>query len=213
MVPAPLEVLSPLCRTEQVPAGQLLVSSGEEIGTIYLVQRGAVRLYVLQGAREITVAVHGAGTLLGGAALTDQEARWELYAEALGDLELCSIAAAELRGLCAEQPELLPPLLAILAGQLEESQERLGAQVFKEVSQRLAATLLDLAGEEGEQGLATIGGRISHQDLAHRVGSTRETITKLLGVFRDQGLLDLGYRRIAILDVPGLKAAAREPLR
>ena len=55
-------------------------------------------------------------------------------------------------------------------------------------------------------------GRISHQDLAYVVGSTRETITKLLGDFRTRGLLDLGYRRIVVTDLAGLEDAARQPL-
>ena len=55
-------------------------------------------------------------------------------------------------------------------------------------------------------------GRISHQDLAYVVGSTRETITKLLGDFRARGLLDLGYRRIVVTDLAGLENAARQPL-
>ena len=55
-------------------------------------------------------------------------------------------------------------------------------------------------------------GRISHQDLAYVVGSTRETITKLLGDFRARGLLDLGYRRIVVTDLAGLEDAARQPL-
>ena len=95
-------------------------------------------------------------------------------------------------------------------------QERLAGLVFMEVSQRLALALLALAEREGtwpEGGVLALRERVSHQDLAHVVGSTRETITKLLGDFRARGLLDLGYRRIILTDRAGLIHASREPLR
>jgi site-specific recombinase XerD len=87
------------------------------------------------------------------------------------------------------------------------------------LSQAEAAALADLAaravGEAPPKSTAralALRDRISHQDLAHAVGSTRETITKLLGDFRARGLLDLGYRRIVLTDRAGLEQAARQPL-
>lgn len=195
-------------QTLQFPRGALITQAGQSADTLYLLRSGVVRLYVLQGPREITLGVHERA-LLGGAALLGEGARHCVYAQALSEVQVSALPAAALRA--AGHPELLE----LLAAQLRQTQQRLGAQVFLEVSQRLALTLLELAGDPGGDpgGPLAIEGRVSHQDLAHRVGSTRETITKLLGMFRDRGLLDLGYRRIAVLDLPGLRAAAREPLR
>jgi CRP/FNR family cyclic AMP-dependent transcriptional regulator len=64
------------------------------------------------------------------------------------------------------------------------------------VAQRLARLLLDL-GAGGEVGL-------SHQDLARMVGATRETVTKLLGEWALQGVVDLGYRRVEVRDPKAL---------
>lgn len=204
------EALVPLGRLQTVATGQTLASSGEEIDSLCLLVSGSLRLYTLQGDREVTIAVLPTGSLLGAAAFTKEAARWEHYAEALGECQVCLLDPTRLKEALSEQPTLWPLLLGSLARDLQGAQERLSAQVFLEVSQRLAACLLELS--EGKEGGA-ISERLSHQDLAHRVGSTRETITKLLGVFRDHGLLDLGYRRIAVMDAAALRAAAREPLR
>ncbi|MCS6868586.1 MAG: helix-turn-helix domain-containing protein [Thermus sp.] len=58
------------------------------------------------------------------------------------------------------------------------------------MGQRLARLLLRLS-QGGEVAL-------SHQDLAHMVGATRETVTKLLGEWALLGWVDLGYRRVEV---------------
>ena len=75
--------------------------------------------------------------------------------------------------------------------------------VFKGVPARLAAVLLQSA---DPLGVATI--RISHQDLADMVGTYRETVTRILDEWQEQGLIELGRMRIAIVDQAALEAIA-----
>jgi CRP-like cAMP-binding protein len=49
---------------------------------------------------------------------------------------------------------------------------------------------------------------LSHQDLAYLAFSTRETVTKSLGDLALQGILELGYRRIVVIDLEALRRAA-----
>lgn len=184
--------------------------------TLYLLTAGVVRLYRLgSGAREVTLDVHGPGALLGVSALVP-EGHYGMYAEAMDDTEAMCFGQ-ELLGRAAQlSPAIGVALSEQVTRQTRGVQERLAGLVFLEVSQRLALALLTLADREGEwteSGTLALRDRVSHQDLAHVVGSTRETITKLLGDFRNRGLLDLGYRRIILTDREGLLRASREPLR
>lgn len=184
--------------------------------TLFVLLRGSVRLYRLGvGAREVTLDVHGPGALLGVSALTPG-ARCGMYAEAMDDTEGLMLGQDALSRLTQAQPAVAVALTEQVTRQTRGVQERLSGLVFLEVSQRLALALLHLAEREGpwpEGGTLALRDRVSHQDLAHVVGSTRETITKLLGDFRSRGLLDLGYRRIILTDHDGLVRATREPLR
>ena len=207
-------------RTLQWSRGSLLHHSDDQAEAAYALTDGHVRLYRLgAGAREVTVSVHGQGEVLGMTTLTPGSV-YGLYAEAMDDVEALVLGGDNLRSLIRQHPDMAVALTAQVSRQTRTLHERLSQLVFLEVSQRLALALLQLAQEsqpEGghpEQGSAQIAlrGRISHQDLAYVVGSTRETITKLLGDFRGRGLLDLGYRRIVIIDVNGLQDAARKPL-
>ena len=220
-------------RTLQWSRGSLLHHSDDVAEAAFALTGGHVRLYRLgSGAREVTVSVHGQGEVLGMATLTPGGS-YGLYAEAMDDVEALVLGGDNLRGLIRQHPDMAVALTAQVAKQTRSLQERLSQLVFLEVSQRLALALLQLAHESTAQedshspGLTqlthtesgpvtaspvALRGRISHQDLAYVVGSTRETITKLLGDFRTRGLLDLGYRRIVVTDLAGLEDAARQPL-
>lgn len=198
--------------------GELLFHSADPVETLIILLTGSVRLYQLgQNAREITLDVHGAGDLLGVRALRGESlaSTYGLYAEALEDTEALLIGPETLARLRRQYLTLDLALSQQLIAQTQNVQTRLSQLVFLEVSQRLALALLHLAkdGHWNEDGLLALRERISHQDLAYAVGSTRETITKLLGDFRNRGLLDLGYRRLVLTDYAGLLQATREPLR
>ncbi|WP_189067022.1 Crp/Fnr family transcriptional regulator [Deinococcus radiotolerans] len=196
--------------------GELLFHPEDLAETLFVLLRGSVRLYRLgAGAREVTLDVHGAGALLGAAALLPGE-RCGMYAEAMDETEALLLGRDALTRLTQLQPAVAVALTEQITRQTRGVQERLSGLVFLEVSQRLALALLNLAEREGpwpDGGTLALRDRVSHQDLAHVVGSTRETITKLLGDFRSRGLLDLGYRRIILTDRGGLERATQEPLR
>lgn len=192
----------------------LLFHLEDRAETLYFLTKGRLRLYRIgSAAREVTVAVMEAGEMLGEVALNLDKAEYGLYAEALEDCELQAVGAQTVRTLLAAHPTLHFALTAQLIRQARALQNRFTQLVFLEVTQRLSLTLLRLADQDSEliEGRRRLRGRISHQDLAHLVGSTRETITKLLGEFKDRGLLDLGYRRIVLLDETGLREMSVNP--
>ena len=208
--------LAAAARVGRWARGGLLFYPEDPAETLLVLTRGSVRLYRLgSGAREVTLDVHGPGHLLGASALLPG-ASYGMYAEAMDDTEALLLGRETLTRLMHAQPAVGVALTEQITRQTRGVQERLSGLVFMEVSQRLALALLSLAEREGpwpDGGSLALRERVSHQDLAHVVGSTRETITKLLGDFRARGLLDLGYRRIILTDRAGLVSASREPLR
>lgn len=79
------------------------------------------------------------------------------------------------------------------------------SQDLFELLSRLAALLLHLHEEQGNR----IGG-YTHQDLAEAVGTYRETITQTLNDFKAKGLIEIGRKRLDILDLAGLEEVAAE---
>ena len=101
-------------------------------------------------------------------------------------------------------PLLAAKIMATLARQALRLEQQLEQLAFQEVPVRIAQALVQLA----EDNSGELPSSITHESLAKLISSTRETVTKILGQFADEGLVELGYRRIRILDWPGLRQVA-----
>jgi len=80
--------------------------------------------------------------------------------------------------------------------------------VFLEVPKRLAKLLLRLhdgQGGHGKRPAQALRGRLTHQELANVIGSTRETTTLVLNDFKRQGLIEFLGRKILIANRLGLE--------
>ncbi len=94
--------------------------------------------------------------------------------------------------------------LRCLGRRLKEAETRLAEIAFKSIPARLASLLLQLA---EEQASSTITG-LTHQNLGEQIGTYRETTTQTLNTFKSAGLIDIGRKRITILDGDGLRRMA-----
>jgi CRP/FNR family cyclic AMP-dependent transcriptional regulator len=199
----PLEARREAARVFQplrVRRGAVLYALGDRVEGVYLVREGLVWL---EGPRSpagepATLGVAGPGELLGEEALVG-EGRRTHGATALTYAELL-FAPTEALAPLREFPQVERFLLGALYARLKAVEERLWEVRHLSVAQRLARLLLRLAAA-GEVAF-------SHQDLAHMVGATRETVTKLLGEWALLGVVDLGYRRVEIRDREALARLA-----
>jgi CRP-like cAMP-binding protein len=81
-------------------------------------------------------------------------------------------------------------------------ERRLGDTILKSVPARIASALAAMA----SGGKSDV--RLTHEQLADLVGTTRETTTKVLGDLRDRGLVRLRRGRITVVDATGLRTLA-----
>ena len=136
-----------------------------------------------------------------GALSRPQEAN--VFAEADTEVVVWSIPAAEARNMTLQYPILGWGMLQTYGRRLLQVEDRLEDVAYKKLPERLAALLVELCSDTEE----TIQG-VSHQVLADRLGTYRETVSAILRDFKRQGLVELGYRRIGILDIETLKDIA-----
>lgn len=181
--------------------GGYLCYPEDEAHTLYFIEQGWVRIFQLgPDDEEYTLAVSGPGEIFGVGALVPGE-RYNIFAGPLVDCQLLSAGREDLLKLFQRFPEIQRVFTVRLSRELRLAEERLRDLRFKEVLPRLAKTLL-LAAVEGEEGPEVV---LSHQDLAHLTGSTRETVTKVLGDLSMQDVVELDYRRILLLEPDKLR--------
>lgn len=93
-----------------------------------------------------------------------------------------------------------------LSGRLESAERELEAMAYQRVDQRLARKLLDLGQRFGVNAVrgTLIQARLTQQELAEMIGTTRETLAHTLGDFRRRGLVESSKHSVVIRDAQRL---------
>lgn len=178
---------------------------GETGEVLFLLKKGRVQLYRISvEGKKLVVATLGAGSLFGEMALVGQGMH-DTFAEALEECTLCLMSRTDVERLLTSQPRVALRLIEVMDRRLREAEAQLENIAFRSVPSRLAALLLQLAGE-GNDGRSLTG--YSHQDLAERVGTYRETVTQTLNEFKSKSWVKIGRRQIELLQPEALRAAA-----
>lgn len=191
--------------------GQLLVSPDDPPDLIHIVKMGRVRVYRLSpDGKQLTLDIHEKGTILGDMAMLGQDRIPEAYAEAVDDGVICTIGPDEMRRLIERYPIIGVNVIRHLSARLQAAERELEAMAYRRVDQRLARRLLDLGqrfGVRTERG-TLIEARLTQQELAEMVGTTRETLAHTLADLRRRGLLDTDHHRVVIRDAERLAELA-----
>ena len=94
-------------------------------------------------------------------------------------------------------------LMQAIGRRVVEAEDRLERMAFSTISSRLAALLLELAGESAAAPM-----KATHQELADMLGTWRETVSKTLQELRRRGIVSSGRRTVTILDEGRLRQEA-----
>ncbi len=172
---------------------------------LFVVKEGRVQLYrISPEGKKLVIATLGPGTLFGEMALLGQQMH-NAFAEALDDCLILVMSRADLERLILNKPAVGLRILESTGKRLRDAEKRLEDMAFKGIPARLASLLLRLAEERGSNEI--IG--LTHQDLAETIGTYRETATQVLNDMKASGLIEIGRKRIRILDAERLRVIAQ----
>lgn len=188
-----------------VRAGQVILSSGLESRELYLLLEGSARaaLFASSG-REVAIREIGTGELFGELAALDGLGRASTVV-ATTDGAVAVIPATVFFRVLEEHPEMALWLLRRFVGMIRSLTEKIFELSALPVRNRLHCELLRLArdGEASAEGIV-IAASPTHADLAARVGSHREMVTREFGYLTESGILRQTGRRLVLLDLQKL---------
>jgi CRP-like cAMP-binding protein len=181
--------------------GELLYSPDETKEVMFFLKKGVVQLYRLSAeGKKLVITTLGPNTFFGEMTLVGQR-MYDTFAEVQEDSTLCIMTREDMMRLLLMKPAVALNLLETLGRRFLEMETALEELAFKSVRARLAALLLRMAERRKSNKLLGVG----HQDLSERVAALRETVTDALAEFKAAGLVELGWRKVVILDEEGLR--------
>jgi CRP/FNR family cyclic AMP-dependent transcriptional regulator len=183
--------------------GELVATPEDLARKMFMLMNGKVNLVCTNNeGRRLVIATLEPGAIFGEGAL-DAPGDPSVFVEAADKVSVWVVPAGEARNMTMQYPILGWGLLQTYGERLLQVENSLEDVAYKKLPERLAMLLLDLG--EHENGM--IKG-VSHQSLADHLGTYRETVSAILRDFKRQGVVELGYRRITIVDVDELKEIA-----
>lgn len=199
----PRALLAELTRgalARQAPAGSAIARRGERVPGLMVVQHGLVKLS-LKGESERVLRLVGAGETFGEAPLFLDQAL-QVDVTAVTDTALLIVPAEPLLSLFDRDPRFARGLLASVCQRLQTMVADFEAASVHGAGERLAGYI-------GSLGKDTACLPAPKAVIASRLGMTKETLSRLLRTFIDQGLISVTKREIRVLDRARLSAVAQ----
>ena len=174
---------------------------GDECQGLYLLIEGAVKIFKTSSSgREMMLDMVTAPSSVAELPLFDR-GPYPASVRAVKPSVTLFINRTDFYQACRQNPDLPLKILAVVGRRLRQLVFVVESITFGSVTKRLAKLLLDVHQEQGGGGIT-----LTHQELASRLGTVREVVSRNLARFRVQGLIRLEGREITVVDEKGLKA-------
>ena len=206
--PDALARLSEKVVLREVRRREVVYLPGDPAETVYLVNGGRVKISkVTRDGKALTLNYCGPSEIFGESSLVEGGAREEM-AEAMENSMISELELPVFEDLLSSNASLGLAMVKLLAKRRLDLENKVETLVFRDVTSKLAELLLELAEEYGvEDSRGTlIALKITHQELANLIGSTRETVSLTLSQFKRKQLLTTEGRKVIVTDSESLRA-------
>jgi CRP-like cAMP-binding protein len=190
-------------------AGTVVAASGSRVTHVQVVSDGELELRARLDEGRVTMAVVRAGGVIADIPLL-LDAPMPFDAIASRDTECIALSRRRWTELLTSSPDLALRWMTSIARRLDDDRRRLVVVTSKPLVGQVAYLLLDLA-EDGPTGEPVV--KLSHTTIAHLLGARRQSVTRVVGDLKRQGLVDSRYGHTVLLDPDGLhRVMGSEPL-
>lgn len=178
-LPAPLiEALALHGNTRPFRANTILISEGDAGDSLYIVLSGRLRAYASsEEGRDVVLGEHGPGEYVGELSLDGRPRSASV--KTLEASSCCVVAGAELRGFLAEHPDFALHLSQKLTRMVRRLTEQVKSLALQDVYGRMVRVLMELS-DPGEGSGRVVREKLTQQDIADRVGSSREMVNRVM---------------------------------
>jgi len=192
--------LARLASRKRYPKDTVVFFENEEGDFFFTILEGRIKLTILgDDGREVILSVLGPGDFFGEMALLDNEPR-SATAIAVEESELLSLHRSDFQSVLNDNKSITSALIRVLSARLRRANHQISTLALLDVYGRVARVIVDTARDEGKR---LKDGRIAfrratHQEIANRIGTTRETVTRMLKDLERQGLIHIDGKEVVV---------------
>lgn len=176
--------------------GTFVFRRGDAAARIHVVRSGAIELSRVVNGRRVALQILRPGDVFGDVpAFLGEPERFD--ARAMEDSAILSLDGESLFAMLQTRPHVARRWIVSLAERMAGLQERLGDLLAGGLDAQLASVLVREAGHDGEV-------ELTQDHLAEMLGAARTSVQRVLKQLELEGLIEVGYGRIAVVDSAGL---------
>jgi CRP/FNR family transcriptional regulator, cyclic AMP receptor protein len=178
------------------PKNTVLISEGDSSDQLYVILDGKIKVVVMDPeGREVVVNLLGAGDCFGEIAMIDGETRSATIVT-MEPTQVLTIGRADFTPILNSNTDLMLHLLKLLARKVRAATSMVESLAFEDVYARLIRLLTNLAKPKGN--LLVVEQRLTHQEIANMIGSSREGVSRMLKALSSGGYISVDQKRICI---------------
>ncbi len=195
-----------LTRERTYPKGSVILFQGDPGDSLYVLRQGRAKVVLIgEDGREVILGVLEPGAHFGELALIDDQPR-SAHVIAMEDSQLLILRREDFRRRVEANPSVAWALLTELSRRLRRADQKIGGLVLLDVPGRISRLLLDLSSESTN---GSIEKPLTHQTIAQMIGASRETVSRAMKEFQQEGLIRVERRRIAVANRDALEKRAQ----
>ena len=197
-----LEAIYKLSYIRKCTKDSVILLENEGGDTLFIIISGKVKVTTFsESGKEVIFSILSEGDFFGDMSLMDGKPR-SATVISIEDSVLRLLRRNDFIKLVEEHPRIALILLEELTARLRKADERIESLAILDVTGRVAGILLQLADERGEKTdkSVLIKSRPTHQELANMVGTTRETVTRVLKQLENKKYINMSGKDLQIID-------------
>lgn len=196
-----LQQISANQKIKGVKKKDMIYLEGDSIAGIVFISKGKVKTFKTnEDGKELLTGIHNEGEFFGYLDLFEN-AEYRESAEALDDSEICIIPKDDFYKLIFSHRDVAAKFIRMLSNNLAQTEERLLQLAYNSVRKRVADALIVFHNRALKAGQTTTNFTVTREDLASMVGTATESVIRTLSDFKNEMLIEISGKQIAILDL------------
>ena len=182
---------------------EIILLEGGVAKTLYFINEGRIKLYkYTRDGKEQIMHILSEGDFFGELNLL-KESKYGFNAKAIEDCKICTLTNDKFKEILLGKPEIAIKILEVMGERLSRIENLAQNLATNDMDARMTYLLLELSQKYGRKKYNNINIDlpINREDMASYIGVTRETISRKLKKFEEEGLIKIvGTKKIVILD-------------